>query len=471
METQRNSFQDYEPGKDSMMDERKQKLDLIKFRFENKHELDWQRKYELAVAYYNYYGNSEIPKEFKTRDGITRLKYDEVTPNDKTVVELGYWCNTQRQKLKNYQHGIDSKMDEKKQKLELINFRFEDKNDLEWIKKYKLALTYYKRYGHSNIPDSFKTKDGITESTDEDAINLGSWCETQRNNFQDYELGKDSMMDERKQKLDLIKFRFENKYELDWQRKYELVLAYYNHYGHSEIPQKFKTKDGINYDKKGFDLGGWCAKQRTDFIDYEPGKDSMMDKKKRKLDSIKFRFEFNYDDLEWQRKYELVLAYYNHYGHSEIPDRFKTKDGIIRLKDKDIVPNDRTIVDLGAWCGRQRIKFKNYQHGIDSKMDEKKQKLELIGFRFNNNKENKEEKIELCNTYGIDYNKYKILDRMSYQELYAKIMFLLDSNLPLETDGKLHPIFTMCNENMMINYGISKEELITNYYINRKGRK
>ena len=58
-------------------------------------------------------------------------------------------------------------------------------------------------------------------------------------------------------------------------------------------------------------------------------------------------------------------------------------------------------------------------------------------------------KIELCNTYGIDYNKYKILDRMSFQELYAKIMFLLDSNLPLETDGKLHPIFTMCNENMI----------------------
>ena len=50
-------------------------------------------------------------------------------------------------------------------------------------------------------------------------------------------------------------------------------------------------------------------------------------------------------------------------------------------------------------------------------------------------------------------------------------MFLLDNDLPLETNGKLHEIFTTCNENMILKYMISKEDLTMKYYIERKGKK
>lgn len=57
--------------------------------------------------------------------------------------------------------------------------------------------------------------------------------------------------------------------------------------------------------------------------------------------------------------------------------------------------------------------------------------------------------------------------KMPYQELYAKIEYLMDNNLTLQIDGKINPIFSMSNVNMQMQYGISKEELITKYYLNK----
>jgi len=152
--------------------------------------------------------------------------------------------------------------------------------------------------------------------------------------------------------------------------------------------------------------------------------------------------------------YQLAVSYYNHYGHAEIPALFKTKNGYQK---------DESGIALGNWCKSQR------DH-LERLTKERYKKLEQIGFRFTTKKENEENKNNLCIEYGIKYNKHKILKNMSYQELYAKIMFLLDNNMPLEIDGKLHEIFTMCNENVIEKYKISKENLINNYYIERKGK-
>ena len=317
------------------------------------------------------------------------------------------------------------------------------------------AKKYYEHYGNLEISSKFKTKNGI--DYDENGETLGSWKENQRTAFK-----KNTLEEEKIQKLKLINFNFEsNVYELAWQKMYNLAKKYYNHHGNLNFSDRFKTKNGIDYDEQGEKLGIWSKGQKKHFKEYILGTDPTMDSRIKLLKEINFIFGDKREFL-WKQMYNLAKKYYEHNGHSEIPGNFKTKDGI---------NFDENGEPLGEWCKNLRVSLKNYKPAENENTDERIKQLDLIEFRYKLRKETETEKIELCQTHNINYNKHKILAKMSYQELYAKIMFLLDSNILLEIDGKLHPIFTMCNENMMINYGISKEELIKNYYINKKERK
>lgn len=69
-------------------------------------------------------------------------------------------------------------------------------------------------------------------------------------------------------------------------------------------------------------------------------------------------------------------------------------------------------------------------------------------------------KEELCNEYLIPYDE---VENISYNELYAKTMYLLDNNINIIIDDKLNPIYNMSNTNMKVTYGVSLEELIEKY--------
>ena len=424
--------------KNILTKERTKKLNDINFNFENKLEISWYKMYNLVKKHYEHYGTTEIKKDFKTKDGITF---------DKTGVSLGSWCDNQRIRQEKLSQ-------EKRRKLEEINFRFESKDELYWQKMYNLAKKYYEHYGNLEISSKFKTKNGI--DYDENGETLGSWKENQRAAFK-----KNTLEEEKIQKLKLINFNFEsNVYELAWQKMYNLAKKYYNHHGNLNFSDRFKTKNGIDYDEQGENLGIWSKGQKKHFKEYILGTDPTMDSRIKLLKEINFIFG-DKRELLWKQMYNLAKKYYEHNGHSEIPGNFKTKDGI---------NFDENGEPLGEWCKNLRVSLKNYKPGENENADERIKQLDLIEFRYKLRKETENEKIELCQTHNIEFNKYKILNRMSYQEIYAKIMFLLDNNIPLEINNKLHPIFTMSNENMLINYGISKEELIKNYYINKKGK-
>lgn len=49
---------------------------------------------------------------------------------------------------------------------------------------------------------------------------------------------------------------------LDWENMYKLAEKYYLHYGNLEIPFEFKTKDGVDYDETGSNLGTWLHSQK-----------------------------------------------------------------------------------------------------------------------------------------------------------------------------------------------------------------
>ena len=233
--------------------------------------------------------------------------------------------------------------------------------------------------------------------------------------------------------------------EKEWQEMYELEKSYYEHYDDLEIPAKFKTSNGYEYDKNGKALGKWIYTQRTSFA-----KGTIPEDRKELLERIGMRFETNKLEIEWQKMYELAKSYYEHYDDLEVPKKFKTNNGY---------ESDENGKALGQWIFRQRTSF------AKGKMPEdRKELLEEVGMRFETRKQ-QEKKKELCLTYHISGEENdKIVSHISYQELDAKVNYLLSNNIPVTTiDSKLHEIFTMSSKNMEEKYGINLEQMVEQY--------
>ena len=398
----------------------KEQIELLKeigMRFEtNYKEEEWNKKYELAKAYYEHYGNLEIPQSFKTKNGY---EYDE------NGVALGKWINTQRQAFKGNSGYKISK--EQIELLKEIGMRFETNyKEEEWNKKYELAKAYYEHYGNLEIPQSFKTKNGY--EYDENGVALGKWINTQRQAFKGnsgYKISKEQI-----ELLKEIGMRFETNYkEEEWNKKYELAKAYYEHYGNLEIPQSFKTKNGYEYDENGVALGKWINTQRQAFkgnSGYKISKEQI-----ELLKEIGMRFETNYKEEEWNKKYELAKAYYEHYGNLEIPQSFKTKNGY---------EYDENGVALGKWINTQRDAFKgNGRYKISKEQIKLLKEIGMKWFPDNidiklqkeeiNEKNINKNKIEVYNRV-IDYlSKYKSDEIPKKEEINSKFIEELDRPL------------------------------------------
>ena len=120
---------------------------------------------------------------------------------------------------------------------------------------YGLAKKYFEHYGNLSVPRNFKTLDGITY--DEHGYALGKWIPSIRHYYKNHD-----GIEERRDLLQAIGMVFDL-HELNFDRMYLLACKYYTFYGDLEVPFRFKTKDGINQDPKGYALGQWVVTQRN----------------------------------------------------------------------------------------------------------------------------------------------------------------------------------------------------------------
>ena len=412
--------QTYKSGK--LSKERIELLEKIGMYFSlNRYEKEWLKNYSLAETYFNKNNNLEISQSFKTLDGTTY---------DKNGYNLGVWIYTQRQ---TYKSGKLSK--EKIKLLEKIGMRFENKNNIiGWEEYYKLAKVYFEKNNSLEVIVSFKTLDGITY--DEKGYNLGTWISRQRKIYKNGKLSKEKI-----ELLEKIGMRFENKInKIDWEKYYKLAKAYFEKNNNLEAPVSFKTLDGINYDESGYFLGIWIANQRQEFKRGKLSKEQI-----EQLKKIGMRFSLDKFETEWLKKYNLAKVYFNKYNNLEVSQSFKTLDGIAYNENG---------YKLGVWIYVQRRAYKN------GKLNKERMKLlEKIGMIWSIKKE-ADKKNELCEEYQIPYEE---VQNISYQELYAKTMYLIDNNILVTNNGILNPIYNMSNINMEIRYKVTLEELINRY--------
>ena len=398
----------------NLSDERKKLLVNIGMRFKDYNGLQWNKNYELAKAYYEHYGDLEIPIKFKTINGY---EYDE------TGVNLGTWLYIQRQN-KNLS-------DERRMLLINIGMHFEDYNDVQWNKNYELAKKYYEYHGDLEIPQKFKTINGY--EYDETGINLGVWISAQRQNK--------NLSDERKKLLVNIGMRFKDYNGLQWNKNYELAKKYYEYHGDLEIPQKFKTINGYEYNETGINLGVWLNTQRQN--------KNLSEERRNLLSNIGMRFISLKEEKIWYSLYEQALKFYKQYGSWN-------EEKLDRINNKDIMAYGSIL----TWLREQR-KNPNLNKNM-------KDCLSNIGFIFDTDK-NIEEIRKVCTEYNIPYEENKdILDNISAKELIIKIRYLLDNKANIvDRNNKLHEIFKMSNQVMIEKYHVSLEELYDKY-LNQK---
>ena len=400
----------------------------IGMRFERiRFSLPWNEMYIYAKKYYETHGDLEVPAKFKTNDGAT---YD---PNGK--INLGQWIRSQRH--------LCHPESERGKLLFQIGMRFENIiSTLSWKEMYEYAKKYYGAYGNLEIPQKFKTNDGTTYDSN-GKINLGKWISNQRQ--------KCSPKSEQGKLLLQIGMRFEcikAKSTLPWNEMYEYVKKYYEAYGNLEIPQKFKTNDGVTYDPNGkLNLGEWIGTQRKKCLpESERGK---------LLSQIGMRFENKKSTLPWKEMYEYAKKYYELHGNLEIPATFKTNDG------KNYDNNGK--INLGRWIDTQRQKC----------LPESEQgKLLLqIGMRFNLLKDFNQIK-NICLERKIDTELNKQVTLIcSFDEFIAKIKLSEELGINLtDENGKLNQIFYMNNEEFKDKFGYSVEELISKYNLDDKSK-
>ena len=339
--------------------------------------------------------------------------------------------NKREIKIRNLNFDI---MVENKNLFEVLKYVRDRLRPNTWELNYSLAKIYFEKNGNLEISSKFKTLNGTDE--DENGYNLGGWLVSQRQMFKKSKLSK-----EREKLLEKIGMRFETRDNDEvWTRMYKLTETYFKKYGNLEIKQNFKTLNGIDYDENGYNLGQWQSWQRKMYK-----KSKLSKERKDLLEKIGMHFETRDNDEVWNQMYMLAELYFKEYGNLEIPYKFKTLNG---------TDEDENGYNLGVWLVRQRQMHKK---GKLSK--ERKELLDQIGMIWEIRKR-KDKKQELCNEYLIPYDE---VENISYNELYAKTMYLLDNNINIIIDDKLNPIYNMSNTNMKVTYGVSLEELIEKY--------
>ena len=317
--------------------------------------------------------------------------------------------------------------------------RFDNKK-LSWNDTYKYAKAYYEHYGNLEITKSFKTNHGY--EYDKDGIHLGEWINKQRSTV--------ILESKQGQKLSQIGMIFTKiRSTLSWDEMYEYAKKYYEHHGNLEVQQRFKTNNGYEQSENGkIKLGVWIYTQRKTLkLESERG---------QKLSQIGMRFTKIRSTLSWNEMYEYAKIYYKHHGNLEAPQNFKTNNGYEYNEDGKI--------NLGNWIRNRRAKTPQ-----DSKEGRLLTKIGMVW----NTRSNKNQVQEICNVNGINFKVNKdILSHISIQELVSKMEYLKANNIKLtDNTGKLHQIFNINSVDLEKQYGISFEDLISTYYLDKNKSK
>ena len=186
-----------------------------------------------------------------------------------------------------------------------------------WEMYYEEAKKYYEKNGNLDMPQKYKTKEGMS---------LGSWVYTQRRIHEGKAQGY--LSEERISLLEQIGMVWGIGIEHRWNEKYELAKKYYEENGHLNMLVSYITKEGAH-------LGAWIAQQRKM---KKAGK--LSDEKIQKLEKIGMIWDAKMHTFE--QFYQAASEYADIHGTCNANLHYVTDEG----------------VKLGIWISTQRVRYR-----------------------------------------------------------------------------------------------------------------
>jgi hypothetical protein len=236
----------------------------------------WNEKIALFQQYESANGNCDVPQNYKVGD-----------------VNLGTWVATQRREYQLYQKGQPSRLTEERiQQLNGLGFIWvvgtgrggaRAKADAtKWDNQFRLLQQYKSVNGDCDVPRSHEVGD----------VNLGSWVDRQRSQYQLYQKGQPSQLtQERIKRLDDLGFiwvvgkgKSVARAKADatkWDNQFRLLQQYKSVNGNCEVPRSHKVG--------GVTLGTWVSNQRQQYQLFQKGQPSKLtDERIQRLNSLDF---------------------------------------------------------------------------------------------------------------------------------------------------------------------------------------
>ena len=233
----------------------------------------WDQNYEAAVAYYQEHKNLNVPRRYKTSDGIA----------------LGSWLHSMR---KTHLAGKPLS-DVKIKRLAELEYYLPTAEELEsnWQTAYAAAKDYFAVCGNLDIPIFYRTDDGFP---------LGKWLDKQRKNA-------DSLSIQHRQQLDAINMHWQAVEESDWEQYYHIAHQYYVEHGNLDIRSNESYRHAA--------LGSWIQVQKRA---YRKGK--LSQRQIELLENIKIDWQMRNARL-WEQSFHDAQDYYSSHGNLHIPSR------------------------------------------------------------------------------------------------------------------------------------------------------
>jgi hypothetical protein len=278
---------------------RKRRLDDIGFSWDP-FETAWEEGFRYLAMYKEREGHCAAPAEYKTSDGY----------------RLGQWVSVQRQ-------SRDNLTTVRKARLDALGFDW-DPITTQWEEGFECLKEYVREHEHCRVPAQYITLNGYR---------LGGWVSAQR-------LSIDSLLDERKARLDALGFDWDP-HETSWNEGFEHLLEYLKEHKDCNVRQQFKSP-------VGYKLGQWVGQQRTRH-------DTLSAQKKAKLDAL----GFDWDPIrtQWADGFKHLQEYVEEHKDCNVPALYTSADGY----------------RLGTWVTFQRVS----QNRLPS---ERKTQLDKLGF-------------------------------------------------------------------------------------------
>lgn len=256
----------------------------------------WEMMYSHAKAYFEEHGDLEVPNKYKTKDGYS----------------LGRWIFTQRDNYRGTALGTLS--ESQKKRLDDIGMRWDLFDNVRWDKYCAAAKKYAEQNGHLACARTYITEDGL---------DLGRWLSTLRVSVKK---GRRILSEEQKEFLHSIGMIWSLK-DYQWETYFAEAKKYFEKHNNLNVPYKYVTPEGIR-------LYYWLDRAR---LLYREKTGSLSAEQISRLESIGMSWTTGHEDL-WFSRFEEAKAYFSLHKNLDMPDHYRTENGI----------------SLGSWVRTQR---------------------------------------------------------------------------------------------------------------------